>query len=108
MRLVELGADVVADVLDRAQPGQPRAELLDRLELRRPGGHGLFVVDDRRPVVGQATEQGEVVIGPVVGGVVVQRQGARAARHSPESGATVRVLIPSQPRAEPSSPERGS
>ncbi len=48
--LTQLGGDRQPDLALDGQPVQPTPELLDRLELRRPGGHPGDVVGGRRSV----------------------------------------------------------
>ena len=72
--LAQLGRDRQADLGDARQPVQPRAELLDRLELGGPGRHPLEVLGgpDRDARLGRQRADGvELVRGPVVRPVVV-------------------------------------
>ena len=81
--LAELGGDRLADLLDARQAAEPRAELLDRLELGRPRRQ-LGVVpgglDRDRRLGRERVHRLELVVGPGVRLVVVRRRGCRAAR----------------------------
>ena len=77
--LAELGRDRLADLLDARQAAEPRAELLDRLELRRPRRE-LGVVPGRLDRDGRlGGERGhrlELVLGPRVWLVVIGAEDA--------------------------------
>ena len=72
--LAQLGRDRLADLVDARQPAEPRAELLDRLELGRPGRHPLEVLggpDGDARLGRERADRVELVVGPVVRLVVV-------------------------------------
>ena len=73
-QLAQLAGDRLADLVDARQPAQSRPELLDRLELGRPGGHPLEVLggpDGDARLGRQGADRVELVVGPVVRMVVV-------------------------------------
>ena len=82
-QLAQLGRDRLADLGDARQPVQPRAELLDRLELGGPRRHPLEVLGglDRDARLGRQRPDGvELVRRPVVRAVVVDVEQAEEVR----------------------------
>ena len=82
-QLAQLGRDRLADLGDARQPVQPRAELLDRLELGGPRRHPLEVLGglDRHARLGRQRPDGvELVRRPVVRPVVVDVEQAEEVR----------------------------
>ncbi len=74
---LELVRDGVSDLLLGGETGELRAELLDRLQLRRPGGHPrevLGVLDGRRRVRRERRQGLELPWAPWMGSVVVDGQ----------------------------------
>ena len=72
--LAELGRDGLADLADARQAVEPRAELLDRLELGRPGRHLAVVLgglDGHRRLGGEGRHRVELTLRPGVRSVVV-------------------------------------
>ena len=78
-QLPELGRDREPDLIDLAQPVEPRTQLLDRLELGRPRRHPVVVLRGADRHAGLRCElcHGlELVLRPLVGPVVVDVQHA--------------------------------
>ena len=96
-QLAQLGRDGQADLGHARQPVQPRAELLDRLELGRPGRHPLVVLggpDGDARLGRQRRDRLELVGGPLVRLVVIDVEHARGARVPSSSGAVHSVSKP--------------
>ena len=79
---LELVRDGIPDLLLGGETGELRAELLDRLQLRRPGGHlreVLGVLDGRCRVRRKRRQGSDLLLAPGMGSVVVDGQEAQQA-----------------------------